>query len=138
VPTHKELKALAKVRLKEADILLTAGYYDGAAYLCGYVVEMALKARICKHLGVVDYPDSGKLARVYAVHDLDQLLLLSGLKPKVDPTQPIFVTWSVAVPWRPERRYSPIGTFSAQDAADILDAIRNPPDGVFPWIKRHW
>ncbi len=48
MPTRNELKELAKLRLAEAEKLCDAGYYDGAAYLCGYAVEFALKARICR------------------------------------------------------------------------------------------
>ena len=49
--TTTELRALARARLKEAQILFAAKRYDAATYLCGYAVEMALKARICKTLG---------------------------------------------------------------------------------------
>ena len=111
--TKQELMDLANLRLREAEALFDAALYDGAAYLCGYVVELALKARICRVLGVNEYPDSGKYKPVYAVHDFDQLLFLSGLSSKLDPgNQAIFTNWSIAVPWKPERRYSPPGTFS--------------------------
>ena len=84
VPTAQELKAIADLRLNEAEILFNAHSYDGAAYLCGYVVEVALKARICKHLGLQDYPEIGRYGKMFAVHDLVHLLLLSGLKPEMD------------------------------------------------------
>ena len=82
--TKEELKELAKLRLKEAETLFDAELYDGAVYLCGYAVEFALKAKICKLLDVDEYPSSGKLKTAYAVHDLSQLLLLSGLKNKMN------------------------------------------------------
>lgn len=50
--TRQQLKDLALLRLKEAEALFAAGLFDGCAYLCGYVVELALKARICATLGV--------------------------------------------------------------------------------------
>jgi HEPN domain-containing protein len=97
--TRRELKDLAALRLREAEALFAAGLYDGAAYLCGYVVELALKARICRLLNVNEYPDTGKLKNVYGVHDLDQLLLLSGLRRRLDPTnKPVFDNWAIAVP----------------------------------------
>jgi hypothetical protein len=137
--TKQELRDLANLRLREAEALYDAGFYDGAAYLCGYVVELALKARICKLLGVTDYPDTGDYKRVYAVHDFTQLLFLSGLRTKLDPGNvPLFTNWSTAIPWKPERRYSPVGTFSQQDAQDILDAIRDRNNGLLRWIKRYW
>jgi uncharacterized protein (DUF2225 family) len=138
VATRQELKDLANLRLREAEALFAAGHYDGAAYLCGYVVELALKARICRLLGSAAYPDTGKNKPVYATHDLDQLLFLSGLQPKLVAGSQLFANWSIALPWKPERRYSPVGTFSKQDASDILDAIRQPNQGILRWIKKHW
>ena len=59
--TRQELKDLAELRLQEAEALFAAGLFDGAAYLAGYVVEFALKARICRVLDSIDYPDRGEL-----------------------------------------------------------------------------
>jgi HEPN domain-containing protein len=136
--TRDQLKALAKTRLKEAEALFAAGLYDGAAYLSGYVVELALKARICRILAIRDYPDTGKYKQVYATHDFDQLLFLAGLRSKMQPNSSLFLKWSIASPWTPERRYSPVGTFTKQDAEDVLNAIRDPTDGILRWIKKHW
>ena len=137
--TYQELKDLSEVRLREAEALFAANLFDGCAYLAGYVVELALKARICKLLGINEYLDSGKLGKVYAVHDLDQLLLLSGLRGTLDPTNvALFNNWSISVPWNPERRYEPVGSVTRQDALDILNAIRDGTDGVYTWIKMHW
>lgn len=44
--TREELQQLARLRLREAEALFAAGLYDGCVYLCGYVVELALKARM--------------------------------------------------------------------------------------------
>lgn len=139
MPTRNEFKQLARLRLKEAETLYSARLYDGCAYLCGYVVEFALKARICKLLGLNEYPDSGKLKNAYAVHDINQLLILSGLQSKLDPGNvQLFANWSLATPWTPERRYMPKGTTNRATAKDILDAVRSTPDGVLRWIMRYW
>jgi hypothetical protein len=115
--TRNELKELAKLRLEEAETLFNAGLYDGAVYLCGYVVEMALKARICKLLDIDEYPSTGKLKSIYAVHDFYQLLLLSGLKNKVNSAHPeLHANWSLTIPWSPEIRYQPRGTISLSTA----------------------
>lgn len=45
--TRKQLKDIIQARLDDADALQVAGRYDGAIYLCGYAVELALKCRIC-------------------------------------------------------------------------------------------
>jgi HEPN domain len=137
--TRKELKDLALLRLREAEALFAACLYDGSAYLCGYVVELALKARICRLLDVEEYPDHGKLRQAYAVHDLEQLLFLSALRGKLDPAnKPLFDNWSIAVPWKPERRYDAAGSVSRQDAEEILNAVRDSTSGIFKWIKRYW
>ena len=43
-----ELDSIARARIEDAKALLTAGRFDGATYLCGYAVELALKSRICR------------------------------------------------------------------------------------------
>jgi HEPN domain-containing protein len=137
--TRDDLKKLARLRLREAEALYREGLYDGAAYLCGYAIELALKARICKVLGIPEYPNSEKLKRVYAVHDLAQLLLLAGLQPKIKPANAtLFRNWSVAVNWKPERRYEPPGTYSRQQALEILEAVRSRNQGVLQWLTKRW
>jgi len=37
-----ELKKLAYARLKDSKILCSEERYDGAVYICGYVIELAL------------------------------------------------------------------------------------------------
>ncbi len=118
MPTKEELKELAKLRLKEAETLFDAELYDGAVYLCGYAVEFALKARICQLLEVNEYPSYGRLKTAYAVHDLSQLLLLSGLKNKMSAGDiKLRTNWFLITPdssspdqkmiWTPEIRYQP-------------------------------
>jgi HEPN domain len=43
--TPTQLKAIADARIDDAQALFSAGRYDGAVYLCGYAVEVALKHR---------------------------------------------------------------------------------------------
>ena len=45
-----DLRSIARARLRDAQILLQAKRFDGAFYLCGHAVEVALKARICRTL----------------------------------------------------------------------------------------
>jgi HEPN domain len=53
-----ELDGIASARLEDAKTLLSAGRFDGASYLCGYAVEVALKARICRVLSWPDFPST--------------------------------------------------------------------------------
>jgi HEPN domain-containing protein len=78
---RNELKKIARARLKDADILMASRRYDGAIYLCGYAVEIALKARICQTLKWQGYPSSKREFHDYQsfrTHDLDVLLHLAG------------------------------------------------------------
>jgi hypothetical protein len=51
---------LLESRLKDAKALLAAKRYDGSVYLCGYSVEIGLKARICRTLKWDGFPSTNK------------------------------------------------------------------------------
>ena len=142
MPTRMELKELAKTRLQEAKLLYNRGLYDGSCYLAGYVLEMALKARICKVLDVADYPDTGEISRSFKTHNLIVLLRLAGLQRRLDTaiaTNPnLLQSWSLIVEWTEEFRYSPIGSSSQVRARAILSAVDDKKDGIFTWLKKHW
>lgn len=55
-----DLQKLARARLKDAKSLLSAKRFDGAIYIGGYVVEIALKARICRTLKWSEFPETRK------------------------------------------------------------------------------
>lgn len=135
--TRRILQQLACLRLKEAEALFDAGCYDGCAYLCGYVVESALKAAICANLGVVEYPES-RLKGVFKTHEFDDLKLLAGMEQSFTANQARFGNWSVASEWRPERRYEPKGTYDQVVASEVLASVRDYPDGVLACISSHW
>ena len=133
--TRKQLKHLALLRRRETQVLYEAELYDGSRYLAGYVLELALKARICRVLDFEEYPDFGEFRRLYASHDLEQLLKLSGLSRKLSlQEKKLFDSWSTAALWKPERRYDVPGTAKRDDVRDILEAV----DEVFRWIKKYW
>ena len=52
--TRAEFQQLAEQRLLEAKALLDQGKWDGAYYLAGYAVELALKACVIKMLLATD------------------------------------------------------------------------------------
>lgn len=77
----RDLQVIAWARLREAEQLLRAGEYDGGVYLCGYAVELELKACICGTLKWHGYPGTRSEFRGYQsfqTHDLRVLLRLSG------------------------------------------------------------
>ena len=118
-----EIRRIALARLRDAEVLLSAKRYDGAVYLCGYAVELALKARICKTLKWPGYPESNKeferLAS-FKIHDLDVLLRLTGREASVKTG--FLVEWSAVAAWNPEARYRPIGSANAGDAKLMLES----------------
>jgi HEPN domain-containing protein len=136
MPTRKDLRDLAKLRLEEAEYLYRGKLHDGCVYLCGYVVEFALKARICKVLKLHEYPDRA----LFKTHDFEVLKLLAGLQDEITISKntPLFNNWSIATRWRPEQRYSPAGTSGAQEAKDMISSIKDNPDGVLTWLSKRW
>lgn len=118
-----ELDRIAQARLDDAKALLTANRYDGATYLCGYAVEVALKARICRVLNWLAFPSTGGEFQGYKsfqTHDLDVLLRLSGQEPRVK--QQTFALWNAVVVWKPDSRYSIVGTAQKSDADAMIQA----------------
>ena len=142
MPTREELKHIAQLRLAEAKALYDKGLYEGSRYLVGYVIELALKARICRVLDLTEYPDQGKIAGVFKTHDLSELILLAGLKRKFEAriaTDIGFQTnWSLIKAWSEQFRYQLIGTNPRQTTEQMIGAVENREDGVFTWIKRFW
>jgi HEPN domain-containing protein len=102
-----DLIGIAKERLIDAEILLTAQQYDSAVYLCGYAIEIALKSKICKTLNWDGFPSSNKEFENYKslkTHDLDVLLSFTGVGKSIKADY--FEQWSVLKIWSTESRYS--------------------------------
>lgn len=116
-----EIEEIVKARLKDAEVLLKASRFDGSVYLCGYAIELSLKARICKTLQWDEYPTSSKYS-TFKTHDPDVLLHLTGLE---DQLKLKYMTeWSIVAQWNPEARYKPIGSVKESDAKDMLDSAK--------------
>jgi HEPN domain-containing protein len=139
---RRDLQKLAELRLEEAKTLYDNGFYDGAVYLCGYVIEAALKARICKHLQMKEYLDTGDMKSMFLSHDFDRLLFLSGLKNRINLANrrgtKLFQNWSLLTNWTPDIRYAPVGTHNRQHAKDLIEALIHNSDGFLVWIKKLW
>lgn len=121
----EQLDEIAKARLRDAEVLLTAERYDGAVYVCGYAVELALKARICKTLSWAGYPSTRaefQNLQSFKTHSLDVLLTVSGVEPKI--MTDYFAVWSAVAAWEPEVRYKPIGSVTPQDAILMIASAK--------------
>lgn len=122
---ENELRRIAAARLKDATALLNAKRYDGATYLCGYAVELTLKARICKTLKWPEFPSNNKEFENYKsfkVHNLDVLLHLSGKEDLIKTR--LLAEWSSVAQWDPTSRYQSIGTVNKTDAEDMINATK--------------
>ncbi len=138
--TRDDLKKLARLRLKEAEQLYQRRLYDGCVYLCGYVIECALKARICRFLGLTTYPMEGEHGRIFKTHNFGILKLLGGLEGEITITKNkvLFENWSAVAKWDPEQRYARAGSCDRKRAAEVLASIKDKPNGVFAWLTKRW
>jgi HEPN domain-containing protein len=133
--TYDELIELALERLHEAEALLRAGHWSGAYYLCGYSVELILKAHIARQFRAFDIPDKNVVNSVWT-HRLDKLLELAELRPDLEDqfkTAPRLQTnWNTALGWNEGSRYRKI---DETEARCLIEALSDPGDGVFAWIR---
>jgi HEPN domain-containing protein len=119
------MKSIARARLRDAGALLRAGRFDATAYVCGYVVEIALKARVCRTLkwsGFPETPAEFKGLSSLKTHDLRVLMRFSGVQERIREKHQ--TEWSLAVDWDPETRYQEIGRTSAEQARALISAVR--------------
>jgi hypothetical protein len=119
-----ELDDIARARIEDARALLVARRFDGATYLCGYAVEVALKARICRTLNWAEFPSTGgefHAYRSFQTHELDVLLRLSGQETRLKQTH--FALWNAVSVWKVESRYNAVGTARQPDAATMIQAV---------------
>jgi HEPN domain-containing protein len=105
-------------------VLLKAKRFDGAFYLSGYAVELALKARICRTLKWREFPQSGREFedfRSLRTHSLEVLLKFSGVEERVTAKRP--AEWSVVADWDPEKRYQAVGALKPLEAEQMVKYV---------------
>jgi hypothetical protein len=137
--TRADFQQLADVRLKEAKALLDLGFWDGAYYLAGYAVEVALKACVIKFVMATDaFPQKRYSERCYT-HDFGELVELAGLKPAwvaaTGADAVLLGNWGIAKEWSEQKRYHSI---PEPEAKLIYDAVADITHGVLQWIKTQW
>lgn len=136
---RKQFQELAKVRIREAEILLDNGQFDGSHYLSGYAIECAIKACIAKATKRHEFPDKGKAEKSWD-HNLVKLLKVAGLNHALDKktkTDVRFkVNWQCVERWKVEDRY--IINKSKAEAEDLYNAVSKRGYGVLSWLKKYW
>lgn len=134
------MKILAELRLIEAKILLDNKKYEGCNYLLGYVIELALKAAICKLLKIENYPTN---FNCYKTHELKDLLTLSGLKKDLDDIgiyeSNYNVCWSEILQWKETYRYKISSEYNKNSSDEEFSINQyNSVYFIFNWIKEKW
>jgi HEPN domain-containing protein len=135
-----DFQQLAEEHFRHAKALLDAGLYSGAYYMCGYVVECALKACTCRKTNQFDFYPNPSDSRDAWSHDFKKLVKVSGLEDEFDTARQadkdLDLNWkSVEINWSPDSRYE---THDQEEAQQLFDAISDWDHGVFSCIKRHW
>lgn len=135
---RKDFQTLARIRLKEARVLLKAGCYDGAFYLAGYVIEFALKAVIAKQTARHDFPDK-KRTQDSHTHEFTTLIRVADLREELDEerrTDPTFNDfWTALTEWSETARYA---TATRARAERLVQVVSDSKHAVFRWIRRFW
>ena len=125
--TLADMRHIARGRIAEAAILIRAGRHDTAFYLCGYAVEVSLKARVCRTLGWSEFPSEPKDWQRYhaplKVHDFELSAKWSGHAVLLDGSSHRR-HWLEVNKWNPEMRYKPLGTTSRAQALAMLRSAR--------------
>ena len=134
---RRTFRRLADTRLIEAQALLRSRQWSGAYYLAGYSVECGLKAVLVMQFQRWQLPDKNQVQRAYT-HRLDLLVGEAGLDVALRQARTAAgfdVNWTIAKDWTETSRYA---TWSRAQATELVDAVRDPREGVLPWLKRHW
>jgi HEPN domain-containing protein len=132
------LQNLANIRYNEAKTLLDGGMYNGAYYLSGYIIELALKACIAKGIKEYDFPDK-KIAEKSHTHNLIQLMSVASLdvfyNKEIETNKQLEINWAIVVNWSEGSRYE---IHEKREAEEMFSAISDHNGGVFEWIKQYW
>ncbi|MBO9611573.1 MAG: hypothetical protein J7619_02700 [Dyadobacter sp.] len=133
------LKLLAFERLRDAECLIANGHAGAAYYIGGYAIELALKAVVCKRLNIEIFEREvvpRHIAKSFMIHDLLDLLILSGLTNDLENAcieDYVFqVSWTRIAIWSEQRRYE-LGC-SATKVEVFVISLKI----VMQWLQQHW
>jgi hypothetical protein len=130
-----DLRAAIAERLADAHCLLAGDRFASAIALGLYALEIALKTRICDRL------DVDALPKPFEIHDLRELLILTGLgKRLADPSAvQVKANWDDLIIWQPqhvnELRYLPGHAITRQQAERLLFQLQDPSTGILSWLR---
>jgi len=135
--TRREFQQLARIRLREARILIRNRSVEGGYYLAGLAVECALKACIAKNTRRHDFPPNQSAIKDIYTHDLGKLIGAAKLQPALDSetrrSAAFRSRWDVVKDWNISSRYSLRGL----NARDLYRAVAGR-NGVMQWLRQRW
>ena len=136
---RRDFQKLSQERLKDAQVLLQEQRYSGAYYLCGYVVECALKACIAKKTKEFDFPPDRKSVESIYTHDFEKLVGAAELKVKLDKesksNKDLERNWAIVKDWKEAGRYE---EHDVKKVKDFYEAIADNKHGVLKWLRLYW
>ena len=128
-----DLQAAAADRLQDAELLHANGRFASAIAMGVYSLEIHLKARICVKLNLAALP------RPFEIHDLEGLLVMCGLQTaRNSASRLVQQNWIDIIDQSSvinDFRYLPASRWNKTMAESFLLQLRDPPDGVLPWLS---
>ncbi|MGO9168052.1 MAG: HEPN domain-containing protein [Candidatus Sulfotelmatobacter sp.] len=135
--TRREFQQLARLRLRDARVLLQNGNLEGAYYLTGLAVECAIKACIAKNTRRYDFPPDQKALRYIYTHTLTDLIRAAKLQVALEAARQNSILfknrWDVVKDWDVISRYATSGL----NARDLYKAVAGR-NGVMQWLRQRW
>lgn len=127
----EDLRAAYEERLRDAEACFATERHAAAMVMATYAVEILLKCLICK---LIREP---KLPRAFYVHDLEELLILSGLRQRLEEPEhrAVRANW-LSLVGKQDVDYRYLAGVSAKEATDFLRKLREPKAGIIPWLQQ--
>lgn len=125
-------------RFIDARVLLEAGRTASAIVMAIYALEIRLKVNVCKKL------ELDKLPLGFQIHSLTELLMLAGLKKRLERLDYLrvkpnweFIASSYGESVINDLRYGNHRPVERRHAADILNRIGHPDpgEGLLKWVS---
>jgi hypothetical protein len=135
--TRREFQQLARMRLKDARVLMQSGSLEGAYYLTGLAVECAVKVCIAKNTKRHAFPPNQSTVRDIYTYDLGKLISAAKLQTALDAetsrSDSFKKSWGVVKAWNVESRYMTKGL----NAGELYTAVAGR-GGVMEWLRQRW
>ncbi len=112
----EEIDKLVDKKFLDAELLIEhAESINNSRYLAGYAIELALKAKICRHLDVPDLFSKEQVSKndvssPFRSHNLSSLMIYAGLHGKhseaLNDDTDYYKKWQLVSNWKPSLRYN--------------------------------